>query len=278
MAKSRFPRVPKVSSAVIKSHVVSIAVKVIIGIIILVAFHILGLSVKNYFLRLDQSRKTGSVALIAMAQVSYITFLAIAVILILRVLGMEVASIVAIISAIAFVIGMSLQGTLSDIASGVVLALFQTYSIDDVIELRENDTKIVGRVVEFRFVNTILQDVYSGVRVTVPNRKVQESIIRNYSSLDMYIHITDILLSNTNKDFAMIIRIVKEELENKQAYPDIIDNPPIVVAVYDMSEVGTKLRVLTPITSVDVARKKLAIHTGIRNVLAKHDVVLVDPF
>lgn len=271
-------RLPKFTNTEIKSQVISISIKVIIGTIVLVIFHVAGLSIKNYFLKLDQSRKTGSVALIAMAQVSYITFLSIAVLLILRVLGMEVASIIAIVSAIAFILGMSLQGTLSDIASGVVLALFQTYSIDDIIELREKDSKIIGKVIEFRFVNTILQDVYSGVRVTVPNRKVQESIIRNYSSSKTYMNITDILLSNTNKDFAKIIQVVKEELANKNAYPDILHDPPVAVAVYDMSEVGTKLRVLVPLTTTDMLRKKMLIETGIRNVLAKNNVILVDPF
>ena len=266
--------------AAYKSQFLWIGIKVIVGVILLVSFHVFGLSIKSYFLKMNNAKNTGTVALIAVAKVSYITCVVIAALLILRLFGVEIASIIAIISAFAFVVGMSLQGTLSDISSGFILALFQTYNIGDVIEIVDHEKTIIGKVVEFRFVNTIVQDIYSGVRVTIPNRKVQESIIRNYSSTETHMVITDILLSNTNKDFDNIIQVLKTDLESTDKYPAIIRDPnlPLNVFIYDMGEVGTKMRVVTPITIANILPKRAQIKTGIRNTLAKINAILVDPF
>jgi small-conductance mechanosensitive channel len=263
-----------------KSTVLVMGVKVIVGILILIAFHIAGSTIKNRLLKLNEEKKTGSVAIPIMAKVAYMTCIVIAALLILRLFGMEIASIIAMISAVAFVIGMSLQGTLSDIASGVMLALFQTYNINDIIEIKESDDRVVkGKVIEFRLVNTIVEDVYTGVRVTIPNRKIQESIVNNYSSTEYFMVIFDFLLSNTNADFDKIIKAIEEDLKNKDNYPDIaFDKAGNKVFIYDTSEVGTKMRVQVPMTPDKLVDKKARIHTALRNKLASEKVVLVDPF
>ena len=272
----------------VKSQIISITLKVIIGLILLVVAHILGSRTAVNLIRLNEKRKTETVALVALSKVVYVSMMIIAVLLILRIFGLEIASIIAIISACAFVVGMSLQGTLSDIASGFMLAIFQTYNIGDVIEVKtDHDTSIFGKVLEFRMVNTIIEDLNSGLRVTVPNRKIQESIVMNYSATKFHMVIIDILTSNReNKDFNFIVEALRKDLDNRDYYPDIVysegdgdrEKWKVRVFIYDMSEVGTTIRILAPITNDAILSKRAAIRTRVRDVLAKNNVMLVDPF
>jgi len=253
---------------------IEIGFKVILGIVILVGFHILSRSVHNYILLVHQRKQalTGkkqdsNLIVNVFAKVVYFALLFMGVIIILRLFGLEITSIIAIISAIGFVIGLSLQGTFSDIASGILLALFQTYNVGDIITIDD----VEGKVVEFRLVNTLIQDINSGVIVTVPNRKIQDSIINNISKTEYHYVLVDVLLSNTNPDFQKIIDALKADISIVEKYPDVKRNLPFFVAVSDMSEVGTKLRIRVPVDlEGDLVNKRARIRTSIRNLLAQN--------
>ncbi|HKK80291.1 MAG TPA: mechanosensitive ion channel domain-containing protein, partial [Phaeodactylibacter sp.] len=49
--------------------------------------------------------------------------------------GIEVTSFVAIFSALAFAVGLALQGNLANFASGVLILIFKFFKVDDFIEV-----------------------------------------------------------------------------------------------------------------------------------------------
>jgi len=49
--------------------------------------------------------------------------------------GIQTTSYIAVFSAMAFAIGLALQGSLGYFASGVLLLVFKSYKVGDVIEL-----------------------------------------------------------------------------------------------------------------------------------------------
>ncbi|AXI48305.1 mechanosensitive ion channel protein MscS [Sulfitobacter sp. SK012] len=98
---------------------------------------------------------------------------------VLNTFGVETTSIVAIIGAAGLAIGLALQGTLSNVAAGVMLILFRPIKIGDFVEVAGK----MGTVVDISLNFTELADL-SNVQVIVPNAGVWGATITNYSTND----------------------------------------------------------------------------------------------
>ena len=90
--------------------------------------------------------------------------------------GIETTSFVAIFSALAFAIGMALQGSLGHFASGVMLLVFKPYKVGDLVDLGGN----VGVVEEIQVFNTILLTP-DNKKIIIPNGVVTGGVIQNIS-------------------------------------------------------------------------------------------------
>lgn len=90
--------------------------------------------------------------------------------------GIETTSFVAIFGAMAFAIGMALQGSLGHFASGVMLLIFKPYKVGDLVDLGGN----IGTVEEIQIFNTILLTP-DNKKIIVPNGVVTSGIITNIS-------------------------------------------------------------------------------------------------
>jgi small conductance mechanosensitive channel len=66
--------------------------------------------------------------------------------------GIETTSFVAIFSALAFAIGLALQGSLGHFASGVLILIFKPYKVGDLVNIGGN----IGDVEEIQVFNTLL--------------------------------------------------------------------------------------------------------------------------
>lgn len=90
--------------------------------------------------------------------------------------GLEVTSFVAIFSAVAFAIGMALQGNLSHMAAGVMILLFKPFKVGDFIVTGSHS----GTVREIQIFNTILTTLDNRV-VIIPNGVITSAAIENLS-------------------------------------------------------------------------------------------------
>jgi small conductance mechanosensitive channel len=109
----------------------------------------------------------------------YIGFIAFVVIAALTRLGVATASFVAVIGAAGLAVGLALQGSLSNFASGVLIILFRPFKIGDFIAAGG----VLGSVQEISFFTTIL-NTPDNIRVIVPNSKIYGDTITNYSTND----------------------------------------------------------------------------------------------
>ena len=82
----------------------------------------------------------------------------------------------AIIGAAGLAIGLALQGTLSNIAAGVMLMIFRPFKLDDYVEIGGHS----GTVSDVKLFTTELTDV-ENVLTIIPNSQVWGSAIVNYS-------------------------------------------------------------------------------------------------
>ncbi|GGX56927.1 mechanosensitive ion channel protein [Litorimonas cladophorae] len=91
--------------------------------------------------------------------------------------GVQTASLVALVGAAGLAIGLALQGTLSNIAAGVMLMLFRPYKLGDFVKLVGEE----GVVTAMTIFTTELATV-DNKHVIIGNGDVWGSTIQNYSS------------------------------------------------------------------------------------------------
>lgn len=92
----------------------------------------------------------------------------------LGVFGVETTSFAAVIGATALAIGLAFQGSLSNVAAGVMLLTFRPFKVDDVILVGGT----LGKVENISLFNTEL-DTFDNRRIIVPNGSIFGSTVEN---------------------------------------------------------------------------------------------------
>tara|TARA_R110002049_G_scaffold117332_3_gene270652 strand:+ start:45410 stop:46255 length:846 start_codon:yes stop_codon:yes gene_type:complete len=98
------------------------------------------------------------------------------ILFVLNTFGVQTTSVVAVVGAAGLAIGLALQGTLSNVAAGVMLIMFRPIKIGDFVEIADQ----MGTVRQINLNYTELADL-SNVQVIVPNSEVWGNVITNYS-------------------------------------------------------------------------------------------------
>jgi small conductance mechanosensitive channel len=91
--------------------------------------------------------------------------------------GIETTSFIAIFSALAFAVGLALQGSLGHFASGVLLLVFKPYKVGDLVTIGGGFT---GTVKEIQVFNTVLVTL-DNKHIIVPNGVVTSNVMTNIS-------------------------------------------------------------------------------------------------
>lgn len=98
---------------------------------------------------------------------------------VLQVFGVPATSFVAILGALTLAIGLSLQGALGNIASGVMIMIFRPYKLGDYVEA----AGAAGTVKDINLFQTVLATP-DNIQVMVPNSQAIDGVIKNYSGYD----------------------------------------------------------------------------------------------
>ena len=142
-------------------------------------------------------------------------------------LGIQTTSFIAVLGAAGLAIGLALQGSLSNFASGVLIVLFRPYKVGDWIEA----AGVSGSVEEVQILTTVLK-TGDNKQVIVPNSQVMDSIITNYSANDK--RRVDMIVGVSYEDD---LDKVRETLEELVAADDrILNDPPCTIAVSELAD------------------------------------------
>ena len=172
----------------------------------------------------------------------YALGMAFVVIAALSKLGVETTSLAAVIAAAGLAIGLALQGSLSNFASGVLIILFRPFTVGHYIEA----AGVAGTVEEISIFTTQLKTPDNKV-VIVPNGQITGGSITNYSKkptrrVDMVVGV------GYDDNLAQ----VKEVLEKIIASEDrILKDPAPVIAVSELADSSVNLVVRPWVNSAD---------------------------
>lgn len=162
----------------------------------------------------------------------------------LQLLGVDMTSMTAMIAAAGFAIGLALQGSLSNFASGILLVIFKPFHVGDQVEAGGT----AGRVEEIHLFTTILR-TGDNSRIVVPNGQITGGVITNRSAFPT--RRIDLLISC---GYADDLRSVKAFLERLLAeHPQVLADPPPVVGVEELAESGINLCVRPWVNTADYA-------------------------
>ncbi|RUO78424.1 mechanosensitive ion channel domain-containing protein [Pseudidiomarina taiwanensis] len=157
----------------------SYTVKFIVAILILIVGKIVANSVAKLMGKGMQKREMdGAVVSFLTAIIRTVIFIA-AILMALSQVGVQTTSFVAILGAAGLAIGLSLQGSLSNIASGVLIIMFRPFRAGEYVDAGG----VSGTVQEVNIFQTILKTPDNKV-VFVPNAQITGSPITNYSRED----------------------------------------------------------------------------------------------
>jgi small conductance mechanosensitive channel len=134
--------------------------------------------------------------------------------------GFEITSILALISALAFAVGLALQGSLGHFASGILLLILKPYKVGEEIKLGDAE----GFVEEIQVFNTILRTRDNRL-ITIPNGVVTSGNIINYSALGKRRVDMTFIVDEPNR-----VNTVKEAIyAAAKSCPQILNDPPMEV-------------------------------------------------
>ena len=142
-------------------------------------------------------------------------------------LGVNLDSLTAILAAAGFAVGMAMQGSLGNLAAGVMLVFFKPFRVGDVVDVCGNR----GTVVEIQLFNTILLTL-DNVRIVVPNGQITEGTIQNYSSEPE--RRIDLVVGCGYNDDLRAVRGVLEKIVAE--HPQVLQSPNPQVAVSELGD------------------------------------------
>lgn len=127
--------------------------------------------------RLSKSPRIDLTLVIFFANFARYAIVIFTIIAVLNRFGVATTSLIAVLGAAGLAIGLALQGTLSNVAAGVMLLIFRPFRLGDFIDVQGAS----GTVEDMSLFITELTTA-DGIQMTVPNGQIWGNAITNYSA------------------------------------------------------------------------------------------------
>lgn len=171
----------KAIGSTIMQWVMNTGIKIIIALVILiVAFKIINSLCGKLKAKNDRTGKLDPTLITALLNAAKVLAKILVVIALIGYLGIDTTGLSALIASLGVAVGLAVNGTLSNLAGGVLLLITRPFKNGDFIEVGG----FSGTVEELKVVSTKLITVDNKV-IYVPNGTVSTSAITNYTALEL---------------------------------------------------------------------------------------------
>jgi len=156
----------------------------------------------------------------------------IGIVIAISALGVNITPLLAAIGAIGLVIGLALQGTLSNFASGLLILIYRPFDVGDVIDAGG----VVGKVEAMTLMSTSVLTLDNRA-MYVPNNEIWNGVITNVTGqrtrrIDLMFGI------GYGDDIAKAITLVEEITA---AHPKVLEDPKPIVRVHELGDNSVNL-------------------------------------
>lgn len=164
--------------------------------------------------------------------IAYVLMLAFVAIAAVGKLGVDTTSLAAIIAAAGLAIGLALQGSLGNFASGVMLIATRPFKVGDFVQV----SGVSGTVDQINVFATTL-NTSDNIKLIIPNGEITSGIISNYHGNDTR-RLNMVMGIGYGDDMAkardLFMKIVKD-------HPKVLDDPAPQVAVHELADSSVNL-------------------------------------
>ena len=166
------------------------------------------------------------------ASLSYYAVLTFVLVAVLSLFGIETTSFIAVLGAMGFAVGLAMQGTLSNFASGVMLLVFRPFDVGDFVEAAGQ----AGSIREIGIFSTVMH-TGDNIRIVVPNSSIYGGVIRNYSANET--RRNDLVVGiSYDDDIGKAMETIRAVLA---ADSRVLKDPEPVIAVSEMADSSVNL-------------------------------------
>lgn len=201
-------------------------------IILIIGFWFAGVARTKVYALLMKSGKSDEMLSGFLSSIVKYLIIVVTVLAVLNKFGIQTTSLVAILGAAGLAIGLALQGTLSNVAAGVMLLFLRPFSVGHFIE-------VAGHAGSVKGVTLFSTELATGdnVQIIIPNSSVWGSSIKNFSAnatrrVDLVIGIA--YEDDIDKAMALIEGLAKSDDRIKQ-------DPAPVLAVGELADSSVNL-------------------------------------
>lgn len=158
------------------------------------------------------------------------------IITIAAILGVPMTSMVAVITSCGLAIGLALQGSLSNIAGGFILAVFKPFVVGDYIKTGEFEGTV-------KAINIFYTKIITGDNkiIVIPNSKVSDSALTDYNAFSTRRVDIDISAAYSENSDRVKQALIDAAMENEKV--DKSTEPVAFITSFDDSAVAYQLRI-----------------------------------
>lgn len=208
--------------------------------------------------KLLNSRKIDPTVVSFVSNLTWAVVFVFTVIATLGQIGVQTASLVAVIGAAGLAIGLALQGSLSNFASGVLMVLFRPCRVGDYIEA----AGIAGTVDEITIFSTKLRTPDNKV-IVAPNSAIMNGTITNYSASENR-RIDLVIGVSYSADIALTKKVLTDILDNNQY---VLKDPSYTVGLSELANSSINFVVRPWVKTADYWTARFEILEQIKNAL-----------
>ncbi len=179
------------------------------------------------------------------------------------VLGFEATSLVAVLAAAGFAIGMALQGSLANFAAGVMILVFKPYKVKDVVEIQGQ----MGRVREIQIFNTIVTN-FDNRTAIIPNSIAISDVMNNLSD-KKNLRVDLEVFMPYEEDFDKVEKVILEALRST---PNVLSEPAPFVGIQRWDSHSLALAVYPYCNTDDYWNVYYGAYKNITKAMASHGI------
>lgn len=203
-----------------------------------------------------------------LSNIAYALLFAVVIIATISTLGIETTSLAAIIAAAGLAIGLALQGSLSNFASGVLVIMFRPFKIGDYIEAAGT----AGTVEEISIFTTHLKTP-DNCAIVVPNGAITSGSIKNYSAkatrrIDLVVGV------GYDDDLAKVKSVLEDIIASEER---VLKDPETTIAVSELADSSVNLVVRPWVQAPDYWAVKFDLTEAIKNRFDKEGISIPYP-
>ena len=209
-----------------KNNILHYSFKVLISCILIVVVVIISNYLGRYVNSIDFNnlssknnkdelkKKKNSLSLLIGTIVKYSVYF-IGFYMIFNFLGFNTSLILASFGTLGLAFALGLQGSLSNVISGILMTITGNYKIGDVIETSAIPglgiyNSLVGKIINYNLLTIQIQEVNTGILHTIPNKIIWDSVVSNYNYFKDQIYITVKIVISQDNDLKKVKKIVRD--------------------------------------------------------------------